>query len=84
MVKLRIEYDKNGCIGAASCVSADPLRYKLDETGKADLLGSKQEGDLQVLEVDTDQPDIFINAAKACPVLIIKVINKDTGQVLAP
>ena len=38
MVTLRIEYDKTGCIGAAACVAVDPLRYKLDSTGKADLL----------------------------------------------
>ncbi len=84
MVKLKIEYDKNGCIGAAACVSADPLRWKLDSSGKADLLGSSQQGDLQVLEVETDDPELFVNAAKVCPVLIIKVIDKDTGEVLAP
>ncbi len=84
MIKLKIEYDKSGCIGAAACVAVDPLRYKLDDTGKVDLLGSHVEGNLQILEVETNDPDIFINAAKACPVLIIKVINKDTKEVLAP
>ncbi len=84
MVKLRIEYDKNGCIGAAACVAVDPLRYKLDNSGKADLLGSSQEGNLQILEVETDDPTTVVEAARACPVLIIKVINKDTGEVLAP
>ncbi|MBI4163800.1 MAG: ferredoxin [Candidatus Aenigmarchaeota archaeon] len=84
MVKLRVEYDKNGCIGAASCVAVDPLRYKLDNLGKADLLGSHVEGNLQILEIETDDPTIFVEGARACPVLIIKVINKETGEILAP
>ena len=41
MVKLRIEYDKAGCIGAAACVAVDPQRWILDKDGKADLVNAK-------------------------------------------
>lgn len=82
MVKLRIEYDKAGCIGAAVCVNQDPARFVLDADGKADIIGHRMEGAHQVLEVDVADADPIVNAAKGCPVLIIKVLSE--GKQLAP
>ena len=86
-MRIRIEYDKNGCIGAAACAAVDPKLWILDESNKADMAGHKKEGELQVLELDVPDDatkERIVDSAKVCPVTVIKVINKDTGEVLAP
>lgn len=84
MVKLRIEYDKAGCIGAAACVAVDPQRWVLDKEGKADLVNAKTVGNLQVLEVDVADPQVIVDSAKVCPVVVIKVFDAKTNEQLAP
>ena len=84
MVKLRIEYDKAGCIGAAVCFQFAPQTFPLDKDGKADLAGHTMQGNLQVLELEVADPEPILNAARGCPVLIIKVFDAATGKQLAP
>ncbi len=81
MAKFKITYDRTNCIGAGACAAMDPKRFKMVEDGKADLINGKDIGDGKwELEVEGD-PDI-IQAAKACPVEVIKVKNLETGQDL--
>ena len=38
MPKIRIEYQRNNCIGAFACVSLDPERWAMANDSKADLI----------------------------------------------
>ena len=79
---LRIVYDRPGCIGAAACVAIAPKVWIMNDDGKADLIGGKKisenEWELEVAE------DIQLNldAAQGCPVNVIHVYDKETGEKL--
>ena len=70
-----IEYDKNKCIGAASCSVIAPFTFFMNDENKAEFVED-------ALEVDTD--DAIIEGAQSCPVLAIKIIEKSTGDILFP
>ena len=81
MARYRIIYDRDGCIGAAACAALDPERFEMNEDGKADLLkgNEKKDGDW-ILEVD--ELGDALEAAEACPVNVIKIIDLETGEEL--
>lgn len=70
-----IEYDRNKCIGAASCAAIAPLTFYMDDENKAML---KEDSP------DFDEDDIILAAAQSCPVFAIKIIDKETNEVLFP
>jgi ferredoxin len=74
MVKWRIEHHKDKCIGCAACAAIDPDDWEM-EGDKSHLIGSKQEGNIEVKEVS----ELGQNqeAADACPVpcIFIKKIE---------
>ena len=80
MVKYKIIYDRPNCIGAGACAAMDPDHFEMKGDGKADLKGFREEDGKHVLEVD-ENPAV-IEAAKACPVEVIKVKNLETGEDL--
>lgn len=89
MGRYRVEYTRNKCIGAFACVSIDPDHFAMNDDNKADLLGGvkiqeAQNGQDEIWAFETDDIGNLIPAAQACPVNVIKIIDKETGQVLAP
>jgi ferredoxin len=87
--KYRVEYNRPGCIGAGACVAAGPDFWTLAEGGdaKADLKASlkpRKEGDYQYLEFDEKDLQQNLDAAQACPVQVIKIVDVETGEVLFP
>lgn len=85
MPKLRIEYDRNNCIGAFACTAADPKRWIANANeGKADLIDGKSEGEKFFLELEcsSEEKDTILTAAQGCPVNVIKVIDKESGKQL--
>jgi len=79
MTKYIIRYDRNGCIGAGACAAANPDLFEMDAENKAVLIGGKEvEPGIFELEVEGDHK--VVDAAKACPVEVIKVKNLDTGE----
>lgn len=87
--KYRVEYNRAGCIGAGACVAAGPDFWTLSESNdaKADIKASlkpRKEGENQFLEFDEKDLQQHLDAAQACPVLVIKIINVETGEVLFP
>lgn len=82
--KYRIEYDREGCIGAFSCVSIDPDHWEMAADNKADLIGGEKEDGIWVREVEPEDEDALIEGAQACPVNVIKIIDMETGEVVAP
>ena len=79
MVKYKIIYDREACIGAFACTPYAPelwIMSKEDET-KVDLAGSTYNKETKKWELIIDEKDFEANdlAAQACPVDVI-VIEK--------
>ena len=84
MVKLRIIFNRKGCIGSGHCMLSDPYNFRWDENvdWKAELVDGKPMGgahqqDIFVKEIETDQPHLVINAAKTCTPRVIAVFDLD-------
>ena len=73
--KYIIEYDINKCIGAASCAVIAPLTFFMNEENRAVIIDDGE---------TWDDDDMILSAAQSCPVLAIKIINKETEEVIFP
>lgn len=69
MVKVIQERDK--CIGCGACISVDEKHWKMDDDGKATLIGGTEKGG--VFEKELDEPGEVKEAEEVCPVQIIHV-----------
>ncbi len=69
-----IEVDKDACIGASACLPLAEKTFALDENGKAVILATAGEDDREAI----------LDAARACPVLAIKITEKATGKQIFP
>ena len=80
--KYRIEYDREGCIGAAACVAVDGDNWTLIEDGKADLTNSKedQKTGYFIREITEGELAKFKEAAESCPVNVIHIVDLETGK----
>lgn len=86
MVRIKIVYDKENCIGAASCSNLYPEFWLFkDDEGKVDLIGSTKISEKEyVLELNCTEEELkkHIDAAVSCPVNVIHIYNLDTGKQL--
>jgi ferredoxin len=64
--RIRVEVDRDLCIGSGDCVESAPDVFALDEEGKA-----------VVLSQDAAPVDEIVDAARNCPVTAIFVIGED-------
>lgn len=64
--ELEITIDRDACIGASACIPPADKTFALDDEGKAVVLAT----------ADADDQENIVDAARACPVLAIK-IKKD-------
>ena len=80
---MRIEYDRETCIGMFQCVDEwDAFEKNMDE-GKADLVESEErEADVFVREVPEDAEFEAEFAARVCPVDAIRLFDDDGEQVV--
>lgn len=80
MPKVKVIFDRGGCIGAGACCLVCPKYWKMSEDGKADLLGSKEnlKTGRYELEIEVSQEDLncLKESADSCPVQVIEVIEK--------
>ncbi|MBI4014500.1 MAG: ferredoxin [Candidatus Aenigmarchaeota archaeon] len=80
MGKYKIEYQRSGCIGAGVCAALCEKHWVMADDGKADLVGAKNEGELNVKEIDETELDCNKQAAEGCPANVIHIIDKKTGE----
>jgi ferredoxin len=80
MGKYKIEYDRNGCIGAGVCAALCEKHWVMADDGKADLVEAQKEGELDVKEIDEEDLQGNKEAAEGCPANVIHIINKETGE----
>ena len=79
---VKVEYNKNKCIGQGNCVAASPFYFNLDEFNKAILNHSvKKDNDIFVADIREDKLNDVIEAAKSCPVNAIRVFNENEDIV---
>lgn len=73
--KYKIIYNRNICIGAASCAAIAPLTFFMDLENRA----------LIVSDTDSfDDDEVILAAAQSCPVFAIQIVNKETGKIIFP
>ena len=81
---MRVEFDRDTCIGMFQCVTEWDAFERDEDEGKADLADSEEtEPDLFVREVPEDAEFDAKFAARTCPVDAI-VIYDDDGEQLIP
>lgn len=82
-LKYQIQHDRPNCIGCAACAAVAPNFWVMNEDGKSDIVGCKNRDDGWE-EIDISEKDFSVNkeAAEACPVNVIHIIRKDTGEKL--
>lgn len=64
--RIRVEVDRDLCIGSGDCVATEPDVFELDDEGKA-----------VVIDADAAPVDDVVEAARNCPVTAIFVIGED-------
>ena len=80
--KYIVELDRKGCIGSATCAAAADGFWLMQDDGKIDLVnGEKLENNQkQRLEIDEEQLEKLKLSAEVCPVRVIKIFDKETGE----
>ena len=78
----KVIFERVGCIGAAACVAIAPQFWEIISDGKANLKGAKhiKNNDVQELELSQEDLAIMKEAAEACPVTVIHIEDKETGE----
>ncbi|RME78203.1 ferredoxin [Candidatus Woesearchaeota archaeon] len=71
MARYKIVYDRNGCIGAGACAAVSKNWKMNDLDNKADFLEA---------EFSEEDLEHNLDAARMCPVQVIKIINTETGE----
>jgi len=80
---MRIEFDRDTCIGMYQCVDEWDRFEKNMDAGKADLLDSEEtEADVFVVEVPEGEEFEAEFAGRVCPVDAIRVYDDDGEQIV--
>ena len=88
MADFQIDHDRPGCIGCGACAAVNPQFWVMSPVdGKSDVVGSQRQengGDVTRETLDISQADYTKNreAADCCPVNVIHLIDKKTGEKL--
>ena len=81
MAKFELTHNRPDCIGCAACTAVAPEFWEMHEDGKSDIIDCKNRDDGWE-EKEIEQKDYEINkeAAESCPVNVIHIKNKETGE----
>ena len=71
--KLQVAVDHNVCVGNAMCPHMAPKVFALNDDRQS-----------QVINPDGDTREVILEAAEACPVSAISVVDAETGEQLFP
>jgi len=73
IAKYKIEHDLKGCIACGACAAVSDNWYMTEVDGEEKALSKVEEFDESDLEHNKE-------AAESCPVEVIHIINKETGD----
>jgi len=84
MVKYRVEFDRENCIGAGACVATNADWWSIDQDGKATLKSAvfDEAKKMWVVELDDDDFQKHMDAAGVCPVTVIHVYDKSGKKLI--
>ena len=71
--KLKVTVDHDLCVGNAMCPHLAPKTFSLNDDRQS-----------QVIDPDGDTRENVLEAAEACPVSAITVLDAETGEQLFP
>ena len=71
MAKYKIEHDRDNCIGCGACVAVNEENWEMADDGKSK--SKKNEFDEEDLPKEKE-------AAEACPVNVIHIVNTETNE----
>jgi len=79
----KVEHNKPDCIGCAACAAVAPEFWEMNDEGKADLKGCKErEDDWEEKEISQEDYELYKESADSCPVNVIHITDKKTGEKL--
>lgn len=82
----KIDHDRPNCIGCGACAAVAPEFWEMSAVdGKSDVKGSQREEDAgeivrESLDINDEQYAKNKEAADCCPVNVIHLINRETGE----
>lgn len=79
--KYILQHDRPNCIGCAACEVVAPDFWEMNQDGKSDIKqGKSLENGCQELEIEEKNYNENKEAADSCPVNVIHLVNKKTGE----
>lgn len=85
-MKLKIEHNRQGCIGCCACAAIAPDFWVMEQDGKSSIINSKhiiENEEIKKEELFIEEKDLAVNkeAAESCPVNVIHLI-KDGKKII--
>ena len=78
----RVIFDRKNCTGVAACAIVAEQFWKMAEDDRAELVGSQNTGDdVWVLKIQEDILKSHKEAARHCPVKVIKIVDESEKEV---
>jgi ferredoxin len=74
---MKVQIDREGCIGCGVCEVLCPKVFKLIEDGKSSIVEKHRKGNLGEGEVRSDLVACVESAKDVCPVCVIKTERRD-------
>lgn len=82
MAQYTVVFERKNCTGIAACSIVAKGLWKMAEDDKAVLVGAQEKGaDVWELDVDEKQLGGHIEAARHCPVRVIKILDKSGKEM---
>ena len=79
--KYILQHDRPNCIGCAACEAVASDFWEMNVDGKSDIKqGKSKEDGWQELELSAENYEANKEAADSCPVNVIHLVNKKTGE----
>ena len=76
-----LQHDRPNCIGCAACEAVAPDFWEMNDDGKSDIKGGKNlDNGWQNLEFKEKNFQENKEAAESCPVNVIHIVKKETGE----
>ena len=81
MAKFLLEHNRPDCIGCGACAAVAPEFWEMNDDGKSDITEARDRTDSwQEREIEEKDFENNRHAAESCPVNVIHLKNRDTGE----